>query len=447
MARHWFDCNSWKFADAQDDCDKLEIVPYPGDPTGGLRDCDEFRYNYEGHGTGCQGLTNRIKVCLDALPTCQLFDIDDTGCSTFDDLESAEKHLQALTAQLGGSQCVNVSANQCTASNLCQNRYSFMVMSNGVCGLPDSCSDENICHEHDESAKCKKNNGETVTRTCCCEAPDSNTDCKWKEGTSCSDFCFSGDNIVQEWKKGKIAMDELEIGDFVKIDRDRYDRIYGFGHYDKTIRVQYLQIYTTDEKRGLIISPHHLLFLKSGPVTKSVQASTVTVGDTLVTSLLAGEVTVVTRISSVSRSGAFAPFTATGTIVVNDLVASSYVSLQESADYLEIGKFTTPFTIHWLSHSFTAHRRMICAIAFSVCRNETYDSNGYATWVAAPLQVARTVLEFNILFQMLLLMLFIVYAFFVNIFATFYMSKMKLLLALFVLAYFLRGLKGSRGKA
>ena len=51
------------------------------------------------------------------------------------------------------------------------------------------------------------------------------------------------------------------------------------------------------------------------------------VGDKLL--MGAGGVIKVTKIATVNRQGAFAPFTESGTIVVSDILASSYVSLQE----------------------------------------------------------------------------------------------------------------------
>ena len=51
------------------------------------------------------------------------------------------------------------------------------------------------------------------------------------------------------------------------------------------------------------------------------------------------------RIEPVTRVGAFPLFTGKGTIVVNGVVASSYVALQKDAEHFEIGDFATPFTI------------------------------------------------------------------------------------------------------
>jgi hypothetical protein len=89
---------------------------------------------------------------------------------------------------------------------------------------------------------------------------------------------------------------------------------------------------------------------------------------------------------------------------------------------------------------------MLCTIDFSVCQNEKYDSNGYATWVAAPLQVVRSILECSMLLQMLLLVSFIVYAFFVDIFETAFISSVQILLPLLALVYYLRVSHGCQGK-
>jgi hypothetical protein len=196
-----------------------------------------------------------------------------------------------------------------------------------------------------------------------------------------------------------------------------------------------LQIYIDHTKQALEISSDHLLFVQRESDLISVPASTVEVGDSIVVSMLDREVCQVERIESVTRVGAFAPFTVKGTIVVNGVVASSYVALQKDAEHFKIGDFVTPFTIQWLSHTFTAHRRMLCSVRFDLCKSETYDSDGISVWVVVPFRFSRWFLERSTVVQTVALFLFLVYAFLVSTMET-VVSSRALLLLVFGSAYF-----------
>jgi hypothetical protein len=64
-------------------------------------------------------------------------------------------------------------------------------------------------------------------------------------------------------------------------------------------------------------------------------------------------------IQPVRRKGAYAPFTHSGTIVVNGIKASTYVSLQQDEEFLTIGNIKTPFSHHWLAQSFLLPLRLL----------------------------------------------------------------------------------------
>ena len=79
--------------------------------------------------------------------------------------------VQSAMVELGGSQCVTISANQCTASNVCQNRFIFTIKSNGYCMSAGPCNEGGFCHKHDEKALCSTGKGLTIQR-CCCKNAD-----------------------------------------------------------------------------------------------------------------------------------------------------------------------------------------------------------------------------------------------------------------------------------
>jgi hypothetical protein len=83
----------------------------------------------------------------------------------------------------------------------------------------------------------------------------------------------------------------------------------------------------------------------------------VKVGDVLDT--VDGKEARVIVIQKVVRTGLYAPFTPSGTLVVNGLKASSFVSFQDS-DVLKIGNYRTPFSFQRLAQTFEFPHRMVC---------------------------------------------------------------------------------------
>lgn len=112
-----------------------------------------------------------------------------------------------------------------------------------------------------------------------------------------------------------------------------------------------------------------------------ITASAVKVGDLLTTGGSDASLVKVTRIDHTTHKGLFAPFTKSGSIVVNDFIASTYVAIQPvSKEYLAVGGLKTPFSFHWLSHSFEGGHHL--AFHFLVdCLSESYTELGVSRWV------------------------------------------------------------------
>jgi hypothetical protein len=335
VPRHYKDCLDWKKADAQKDCDEIAIVEYDKDDLdsdGGLKDCTEVRNQYEGHGTGCEVLTERIKVCLNAFPDCTIFDFDDTGCSTFRNLEDAEKEMKELSELLGGDQCVIVSANQCTAANGCQNRYIWTVKSNGICeGKAGDCQFGKTCRRANEVSRCTDEDDTETDQVCCCN--DEGKACKWQQGKTCpgeeseeekeeekkeegGGSCFPGHAMVQVENQGQVAMKDLVVGDNVLVANGKYEPIYSFGHYDTAAMESFVTI-KTDSKCSttLEMTKDHLLFVQTDDDMLAMRADNVSIGDIIVSGEF--EPCQVVEVSAEEQEGLFMPLTKSGSIVVN----------------------------------------------------------------------------------------------------------------------------------
>jgi len=195
--------------------------------------------------------------------------------------------------------------------------------------------------------------------------------------------CFAGDSLVQVQDRGLIPMKHLEIGDQVHVGKNQYETIYSFGHYDQKARASFLEVQTTEST--LVVSADHMVFEKSQGF---VPSSNLKQGDKLVDGG-SGEELSIKSIRNVKAQGVFAPFTPSGTIVVNNVLASSFVSL-DSQPKMSIAGIS--FSHHWMAHTFEFPHRMVCHY-LGRCPNESYTKDGISTWVAGPFQVSQWLLR------------------------------------------------------
>ena len=221
-------------------------------------------------------------------------------------------------------------------------------------------------------------------------------------GSSFLNWCFPGEATLDVSGRGLVALKDVKIGDRVLVDGDgHFEKIYGFGHKDQKGLNNYLQLTTASGAR-LEISKDHLIFV-SGKGT--VPASQVTLGDKL---FVLNDLDAVQSITNVTRRGAYAPFTPSGTIIVDGIKTSSFVALQDSPD-LVIGGVSTGLSFHWMEHTFELPHRLWCSHIAS-CENEEYTQEGISKWADGPHKVALWFLTQNgtvMLFCALLLFLWL----------------------------------------
>uniref|UniRef100_A0A914VVA8 Hint domain-containing protein n=1 Tax=Plectus sambesii TaxID=2011161 RepID=A0A914VVA8_9BILA len=148
-------------------------------------------------------------------------------------------------------------------------------------------------------------------------------------------LCFSADTMVAT-TNGEKRMDELRIGDVVRTSiatGATFVPIVSFLHRLPEAKANFVRIQTDDDS-VLKLTPLHLIQIATFPTMsglepsgKLVKAEDVKVGDHLFRLNNNGtkfKLVNVTRITVVSETGAFAPLTSNGYIVVNNLVASCH---------------------------------------------------------------------------------------------------------------------------
>jgi hypothetical protein len=133
-----------------------------------------------------------------------------------------------------------------------------------------------------------------------------------------------------------------------------------------------------------------------------IPASLVEVGDELLDA--DSNPVLVDKLSMVTGKGAFAPFTSSGKLIVDDVTVSSYVSLQDSSTLTIGNAVKTPFSFHWVAHSFNAPHRFYCR-HMSQCLSEKYTDEGLSEWVATPYRITVWIFSQNSAISTMLMIL------------------------------------------
>jgi hypothetical protein len=193
-------------------------------------------------------------------------------------------------------------------------------------------------------------------------------------------------------------MNKLELGDSILVADGKYEQIYAFGHYDPRGVADYLEI--SIPGASLEISPSHMVFTSDH---YAVPASSLQVGDSVQTA--EGYAAKIHSVRTVRRTGLYAPFTPSGVVVVNHVLASCFVGLDGDEN-----SWRGIMSYHALAHLFETPHRMWCRLV-SQCNAETYNELGISVWVARPHKGARWMLRQSVWIQtplVLILLAFLV---------------------------------------
>lgn len=259
---------------------------------------------------------------------------------------------------------MNGCLNDCSSA-LCSSSYKTLKAVHDLCE-EDTLSEEAELGFHDLEEACEAENcnvGDAALEMEQLICTEDHEDGDGGSGGGLAGLCFSGSSTVLAEDGTSIAMKDLKIGDRVQSSNDgKFESVYSFGHYEPNAMAEYLRIQS--QKGAIEISGPHMLFLDNN---KAVPALSVRVGDML----LGGDA--VTKIDQVMRKGAFAPFTNSGTIVVDKIVASNYVTLSGRTTFLGVD-------MHLVAHMGVAPRRLMCQLGMC-STNEQYTAEGVATWI------------------------------------------------------------------
>jgi hypothetical protein len=201
-------------------------------------------------------------------------------------------------------------------------------------------------------------------------------------------------------------MKDLKVGDKILTAANHYETVYAFGHYQPNKQAEFLKIETDDlNMDALEVTAEHLLYRKGNAFP--VNAGSIKVGDQLLSldSVSTKTLPTVTKISSVIRTGIYAPLTTSGSFLANGLRVSSYAALQpkcsndDTSEYVQFQDGTKFMPQQWGVHLVLAPFRWYCQNV-EVC--ESYNANGMPQYVSNGIDFLRWMDEQSMLFQVLL---------------------------------------------
>ncbi|XP_059168424.1 uncharacterized protein LOC131950339 [Physella acuta] len=142
--------------------------------------------------------------------------------------------------------------------------------------------------------------------------------------------CFPEFSVVILENGDVVRMKNLNTGMRVlAFDKNKglfYDEIYMFGHREHGVMSKFVVIHS--KTSHLTISPEHLILCKKNGIERFVSAKNVKVGDEILTKSELGFVwSSVADVTYRVDRGLYAPFTRSGTIVVDGVVASCYIDV------------------------------------------------------------------------------------------------------------------------
>lgn len=141
-----------------------------------------------------------------------------------------------------------------------------------------------------------------------------------------SDCCFPADAMVELDSGQMVNMGALSVGDVVRSDADGgFSTVYTFAHgkgdVSKPVAFRRLLL---ESGHSLELTPEHMVFVGAYDQKVARLAANVRLGDVLTVVNCADAQRVVQTTTVLKTGGIFAPFTRSGSIVVNGVVASAY---------------------------------------------------------------------------------------------------------------------------
>jgi len=191
---------------------------------------------------------------------------------------------------------------------------------------------------------------------------------------SISFVCFPADSTVQLESGKDVKLYDLKVGQSIAAydtatSKSIFSEVYTFLDYDRNVTEEFIQLFFENENNvveSISLTPEHLIlaqrFINKPEVF--VQAKDIRVGDTIFRSSN-GKIDPVSISSIKTRraKGIIAPATLDGTLVVNNIVASSYATID-----------------HHISHKVLAPLRLAYYVSPKLANPQFRGMHPYTKW-------------------------------------------------------------------
>ena len=149
----------------------------------------------------------------------------------------------------------------------------------------------------------------------------------WKPALTC-DQCFPADAIVYTHNRGAIEIQQVQIGDrllsYSALGKAFYDDVYMLGHKDPSSMATFVSI-TASNNQTIRLTPDHNMVVVRNHKTFEISSQHVLVGDGVIVGP-GGQVASVVTVSTKRSKGLYNPYTLSGRIVVDGVLASCHSS-------------------------------------------------------------------------------------------------------------------------
>jgi len=171
--RHIDDCNTWKALKEQEgSCSEIIVANIKDAGSQQYCDCPELEIKVRDHNNAA-GVGRPFDLAMAAIGQgCTDCTVNDTGCSTFDNLEAAQAKATELQASCSPGTTIKLTGNQniSTTTECHQTPYTFYVCSVGVGESAGNCktTGDSCWFDNDQSndSKCRGRGGPDLTQRC-----------------------------------------------------------------------------------------------------------------------------------------------------------------------------------------------------------------------------------------------------------------------------------------
>jgi Hint module len=272
-----------------------------------------------GHGKASE-MSSRGAVHFDLFS--QVVSRADSLCVASDEFETCSKACGAHTAQ---AECREESGGKCSKTVV-------------PCGVSNCCSETMTSGSSVRTTICSKTccfgtdeNGNGISVNSCLSSSSGSNSTSTSPGASPaaasgtkagskSSSCFPSHATVELESGARLRMDELRVGDRVRVSKDAFSDVFLFTHKVERAAARFVVIHMASGHTVSMTSGHYIY---ANDATL-VPAASVQVGDEL--TLASGAHSAVVSVSHAVHAGVYNPQTLHGDIVVDGIVTSTYTT-------------------------------------------------------------------------------------------------------------------------